>query len=54
MTKKKDRCVINIYRLKMSPKVIYAFANKDQQQADERRDQRNADLVFVKSVMVFV
>lgn len=54
MGKKKDRCVINIYRLKSSPKVFYAFANKDERQAEERRDMRNADLVFVKCVTVLV
>lgn len=45
---------INLYRLKSSPAVVYAFACKDAKQARARQDQRNADLVFIRTARVKV
>ncbi len=45
---------INLYRLKSSPAVVYAFANKDAAQAKARRDQRNNDLIYVRTARVKV
>lgn len=51
---KQQVAYVNLYRLKSAPAVIYAFACKDAAQARERQDQRNADLVFVRTARVRV
>jgi hypothetical protein len=45
---------VNLYRLKSSPAVVYAFACKSAAQARERQDQRNADLIYIRTARVKV
>ena len=45
---------VNIYYLKASPATFYVFANKSREQAKERQDQRNEDLVFIRTTRLKV